>query len=256
MFDPEKTFVGMGGYVFVSHSHLDIASVRCIRNALEKQGLEPILFYLRSMDNGNPSRAELLKQLICDEIDAREFFLYVSSKNAERSQWVQDELTHVRQNAPQKIAVLDLERDGDHVEEWLVNFVRRLRVFLSYSRYDKPLAMRVSDALLARDFRVYDTQRMLSAGDPWDTSVRHSIAEISDAGCVLVLITESSIRSAAVKHELDLAIQMNKRVIPTLVGSLRLPPDWEALLRSVSYCTLSDDPTDGELNRLIDAIRQ
>ena len=75
----EKLFEGKGGYVFVSHSHLDIEKVRKIRNFLESEGIEPILFYLRCMDGGDEQKIGALKKLICDEIDAREFFLYINT---------------------------------------------------------------------------------------------------------------------------------------------------------------------------------
>ena len=254
MINPEKLFAGEGGYVFVSHSHLDIASVRRIRNALEEYGLEPILFYLRSMDDGNPSRAELLKKLICDEIDAREFFLYVSSKNAERSQWVQDELTHVRQNAPQKITVLDLERDGDRINEWMEQFVCRLRVFISYARQDAMLAARLQNALLARDFRVYDMEKSIGAGDVWSECVRHTISDVSEAGHVLVLVTENSLRSSAVRQELETALNQQKPITSILVGDVKLPIEWTLQIAASHCIRLSPNPTEDELNRLIDWI--
>ena len=60
----EKTFKGEGGYVFVSHSHVDVQDVRKIRNFLEQEGMEPILFYLRCMDGGTEEQIAMLKKLI------------------------------------------------------------------------------------------------------------------------------------------------------------------------------------------------
>ena len=68
--DIENLYKGKGGYVFVSHSHLDIEQVRKIRNFLEDSGMEPILFYLRSMDCEDKEKLKTLKRLIFDEIDA------------------------------------------------------------------------------------------------------------------------------------------------------------------------------------------
>lgn len=256
MINPEKLFAGEGGYVFVSHSHLDITSVRRIRNTLESHGLEPILFYLRSMDDGRSDRVEQLKQLIFDEIDAREFFLYVSSQNAARSKWVQDELAYVRLHGPQKLSVLDLEQHGDRLEEWLADFVCRLRVFISYARQDKALAMRLQEALIARDFRVYDMENTIGGGSPWDEAIKHTLSDVSGAGHVLVLITEHSIRSSAVKQEILTALEQNKEIVPIIVGNMQLPADWVSVLVGFPCHYLPTDPTDDDLNALIDRIKR
>ena len=39
------------GFVFISHSHKDIATVRRIRNKLESLGFEPLLFYLKCLSD-------------------------------------------------------------------------------------------------------------------------------------------------------------------------------------------------------------
>lgn len=36
-----------GGWIFISHSHLDIDIVRRIRNKLEDRGFEPLMFFLK-----------------------------------------------------------------------------------------------------------------------------------------------------------------------------------------------------------------
>ena len=63
-----------GGYIFISHSHNDIEKVRKIRNLLEKDGFEPLCFYLKCLSNANE-----IEDLIKREIDAREWFIFVNS---------------------------------------------------------------------------------------------------------------------------------------------------------------------------------
>ena len=43
--------VGGGNWIFVSHSIKDLTEVRGIRNFLETKGHNPILFYLRSLQD-------------------------------------------------------------------------------------------------------------------------------------------------------------------------------------------------------------
>ena len=79
----EKLRKTKGGYIFLSHSHDDIEKVRKIRNALEKDGFEPLCFYLKCLEDDDEI-ADLIKR----EIDAREWFVFVDSENARKSRWV------------------------------------------------------------------------------------------------------------------------------------------------------------------------
>ena len=63
-----------GGYIFLSHSHDDIDKVRKIRNHLEKDGFEPLCFYLKCLEDDSE-----IEDLIKREIDAREWFVFINS---------------------------------------------------------------------------------------------------------------------------------------------------------------------------------
>ena len=68
-------------WVFLSHSNKDFEKVRILRNLLEENGFRPIMLYLRSKED--PSKVDELRQLIFDEIDHRNRFIYCKSPNAE-----------------------------------------------------------------------------------------------------------------------------------------------------------------------------
>ena len=74
-------------FIFISHSHRDLEKVRKIRNFLENNCSEPILFFLKSRDDEDE-----ITSLIKDEIDARIWFIYCDSQNARESRWVKKEL--------------------------------------------------------------------------------------------------------------------------------------------------------------------
>ena len=69
-----------GGWVFISHSHQDIAKVRYIRNRLEQRGFEPLLFFLKCL-----SDEDEIEGLIKREISEREWFIYADSDNSRNS---------------------------------------------------------------------------------------------------------------------------------------------------------------------------
>ena len=78
--------------IFLSHSHKDIDKVRTIRNLLESIDYEPLLFYLKCLDDNN----DRLEEFIEKEIESRNIFIYCKSSNSEKSVWVQKELEYIR----------------------------------------------------------------------------------------------------------------------------------------------------------------
>ncbi len=89
------------GYFFLSHSSKDIEKVRKIRNLIEQENGNPILFYLKCLDGDNPSGEdkEQLKGLISREILARKKFILCKSKYTETplsSEWIEWEKAEVK----------------------------------------------------------------------------------------------------------------------------------------------------------------
>ena len=244
----EKSFKGKGGYVFVSHSHLDIDKVREIRNYLEKEGMEPILFYLRCMDGGDADKLASLKQLIFDEIDSREFFLYVNSQNAAASEWVQEELAYIRATHPDRLVSVDIAGGKASAEQTLSRMVRGMRVFISASARDRELTHRLTDALVARDFRVYDVNNAVMTGESWMKTIAHTIADLAEEGLVIALITRASLTSAFVRDELAFALEKRVPVVPIVVGDAFDQGEARGLrLRIPRWISLPEDPTDQEI---------
>ncbi len=79
----------MTQYVFVSHSQKDIIKVRQVRDYLERNSFEPILFNLKCITDSDE-----LTDLVKREIDARKWFVYLDSTNARASSRVQAEVSY------------------------------------------------------------------------------------------------------------------------------------------------------------------
>lgn len=249
--DIEKRFRGEGGYVFVSHSHLDIKEVREVRNFLEQSGIEPILFYLRSMENGGDEKVALLRSLIYEEIDSREFFLYLDSEHAQASKWVQEELAYVKQTAPNKVFFASLSEGVESVKKKLNAFLQRMRVFVSYSHRDFELATRLKKSFLKKDFRVYEEEENF-AGSKWAEEVEKTLDEVSKAGVIVALLTERSIRSMYMQFQLNYAVRKGGRIVPIAVGDFELPKEMSNLL----FLRLRSDCTEEEINEIVEKIRK
>jgi len=224
----EKNTTNSEGYIFVSHNHGDIKTVRAIRNQLEEGGFEPILFYLKCMDTSDADRAKL-KELICHEIDARKWFLYVDSEKARHSTWVQDEVAYIRQNAKDHvIKSIDIDAlSEEEVHKEVVKMMRALTVFISHSHADRDVYQRFADAFRQNEVRVLDIESLI-VGDDIASSITAKIDEAAQKGGIVYLMSEKSMRSEWVKHELEYAHDKKARIYPVVLGRTVAPSRWVA----------------------------
>lgn len=205
-----------GGYVFVSHAHKDIHEIRKIRNVLEENGLEPICFYLRCL-NDNDEILDLIKR----EIDAREWFLLVDSKNARESNWVKTEVEYIKSKDSKKMISVSLDNQED-ILPVLNRLSNSMRVFLSYSRKDRYIAQAIYNGCLQHDFKVFYDLESLRASD-WTVSLTNALEEAAKHGCVVFIISENSVSSEFVVRELNLAVSQKAYILPIIVDDFKLP---------------------------------
>lgn len=243
-----------GGHVFISHSHEDISAVRELRDELEKAGFEPLCLYLKCMDkcNGNPFMKFEMRSILRREINAREWFVFVNSEHSQESEWVQFERQCVEKCKTKKVIQWDLGEHTavDHIAEKILH---NLRVFISCSHKDDAVARRISRKLLDKDYRVfYDGSLM--AGMNWDVSIAEEIKKASQDGCVLVLLSEHAMMSHYVIKEVQYALENRGNVIPVLLGDIELSPTAQFLLGSRQHYRLTQEPSDAEIDRMIEAI--
>ena len=186
-------------------------------------------------------KLETLKKLIFDEIDAREFFLYVNSENAATSKWVQEELEYIRSTRPQRMISIDLNESDGEIANKLFRLIRGMRVFISASARDRELVNRLTNTLNAHDFRVYDADASISVGELWSNSLSRNFESLAKEGCVIALLTESSLKSQFVRYELEAAVEKNVPILPVLVGetSAILCTEQLPMLRRLQLLTVS-----------------
>ena len=131
------------GYFFLSHSSKDIEKVRKIRNLIEHENGNPILFYLKCLDGDNPTGKdeEQLKDLISREIMARKKFILCKSKNTEpplSSKWIEwekDEVKKLQNVAEIQVHEVDIEKDNNYLQK-VQEIVRKQRNILLVAPYE------------------------------------------------------------------------------------------------------------------------
>ena len=210
--DKNQRLQGIGGYIFVSHSHDDLEKVRVIRNYLESKGIEPILFYLHCMKDGNKEDMAHLWNLICREIDARDWFLYLDSDHARGSEWVQREMAYASKTKEGYIVSIDLDSDLDAVKKRIEKVSRAMRVFISHSHQDQNLYRMLKAEFCRQDFWVFDEQEDTRPNAapfqvPFEQKFTDNIDMVCQEGCFVPLVTSGGLHSAWVLHELRLALR-------------------------------------------------
>ena len=183
-----------GAWIFVSHSHRDLKKVQQIRDALEKDGHKPLLFFLKCLQDDDAR----LPQLIKDEIEARTWFVLCDSDYARVSRWVQEERQMVELTKPTDTFVvidlakdLDVKQDGDvpPFVRKLAPLLKRATVYLDYVTSDRHIALQINDALVEHDYRVHLDIKSLRANQLWQAVEKAALHDALEHGFVLLLLS-------------------------------------------------------------------
>ena len=90
---------------------------------------------------------------------------------------------------------------------------RPVRVFVSHSNADLVFARKLGNLLSQRVNAQVFTTEDLSAGEKWETKLRH---ELASADVVLALLTPNSVDSSWVLHEIGAAWALGKPIISVI----------------------------------------
>lgn len=233
-------------WVFVSHSTKDFEKVRILRNKMEEIGMRPLLFYLKCLKD-KPEVLELLKR----EIEVRPRFLLCDSPNSRGSEFVDEEVRHIKSLNRQYVTV-DLNDESSY-DEKIRELKRRSQIFLSYSRQDYDLVRKLTIALQGVGFNVWIDVDNLSQGC-FQKQIMKAIIDSMDKGYFIPLISKSYLNREWCREELKGATLYNaelsdQRVIPVCIDedSLKLCSDLFPL-----FC----DGTEEGIKKLVTEIQQ
>jgi hypothetical protein len=225
--------------VFLAHSSLDIKEARRVRNLFEGRDHDVLLLKLSQQ-----MTEEYLRELLVREIQARDWLVMLHSPNADRSNWVSFE-RHFAENRHKPVFEIDLAPCAHLSDSECLNFLkmqvgkisRCIRVFLSYSRVDRDLSERLARDLEAKGFEVWFDKDQLQGGDLWAEQITQAIDKTLERGALVLLMSESSLRSTIVRHEVGHALSRKGRVIPCIVHGPTddIPPE----LRTIRWIDFS-----------------
>lgn len=236
-------FKRKGGWVFISHSHMDIDKVRSIRNALERKGFDPLLFYLKCLEKEHEIHDRIER-----EIKERDWFIFIDSENSRKSQWVQQERDIVEALPDKKVFVLDLSKN---LEQQIDFITRQMTVFVSYSIKGKKIGQAIENALLERDYLVFDYDSI--SNGYWQSNIQDGITVACEYGFLIPIVSENSVKSDSMMSELKYAITLGGKTIPVYVGDVSLP-NFCKEFSQLQGVRISDNPIRDDINRVVDKL--
>lgn len=180
-----KPYEKKGQWVFLSHSFKDFHSVRLLRNILEGQGLYPIMFFLKCLDDDDE-----LDSLIKREIRSRTNFILCDSDNSRASKWVQKEVQFIKQ-LNRNYEIIDISKiriDENDADEKIHQLARRTTLYLSFDNKYEGIAYAMFLRLKKYDFNLilhplYDFKEK-----QYYQCVTGKFTELMDSGIVAVII--------------------------------------------------------------------
>ena len=202
--------------VFLSHSHKDIDKVRKLRNMLEYLDCEPLIFFLKCLDDGGGE----LEPFIQREIEARNVFLYCKSENSEKSDWVQRELAHIRKVDSNRLYTIDIDKNLTHGMIGLLRIITQIvsgnQIFLCSATDDIDLTDTVRETLINNGYKIYgENVRTLS-----NNEVLERIRETGVNGIFLPIITDAFLKNLNCINALENAFKEDIRMFAVYVGEI------------------------------------
>jgi hypothetical protein len=111
------------------------------------------------------------------------------------------------------------------------------QVFLSYADEDRAMMEKIRNSLRRKSITVWTNKTDIQTGEAFDEAIKRGIEQADN---LVFLLSPESVNSTYCQQELDLALLLNKRIIPILVREID-PNQVPSALRSLQYIDLTDN---------------
>lgn len=98
--------------------------------------------------------------------------------------------------------------------------MENIKIFFSYNRKDSEFALKLANDLIAKGANVWMDQISIRAGERWDKSVEMGL---TTSGCLLVVLSPTSVASENVMDEVSYAIETDKLIMPVIAKECDIP---------------------------------
>jgi WD40 repeat protein len=127
---------------------------------------------------------------------------------------------------------------GEYITESIKNANNLMtQVFLSYADEDRATMEKIRNSLRRESITVWTNKTDIQTGEAFEDAINRGIEQADN---LVFLLSPESVNSTYCQQELDLALSLNKRIIPVLVRKTD-PDQLPNALRSLQYIDLTDN---------------
>jgi hypothetical protein len=125
----------------------------------------------------------------------------------------------------------------------------RSKIFISYAREDRAIALEIRNMLLNNNFIVnIDTNEILP-GQRFDSTI---LKELESSSIFILILSKNRVSSGYVEYEFNRAINSSKQIIPVLVDNDAQIPE---LINNIQFADLRTDRKTGS-EKLLESIKR
>lgn len=252
--DPHRS---EGAWIFLSHSHKDIEKVRLIRNKLEQNGHNPILFFLKCLNDDDAELPDLLRR----EIEARNWFLLCDSPHARASKYVQEEVSVIKSLEGKVFRTIDLFDNLETQLETIESLSRQATVFVFSEECYEHIAYLIINQLKSSDFKVVTNLSHTNPDElPLDI-IRSEIDEALRSGFLIFLVGEEQSPRRLAVEVANYSAYKTKDSYKCNIYPVRVSPNAQAVimpgqLRYYQWFDLSNGEQQIRIRELIDNLKK
>lgn len=253
--NPELWEKKTNGWVFLSHSSKDYDEVKVVRNYLEENNFNALMFYLKCLEE-NPEDNET-QNLIFREIKARNIFVLCNSIYASHSSWVKKEIAYVKKE-PYKI-YREVDIDNLKIKKCtelskLDDLMNISTLFFSYSHHDKKIVDKVYTFLANEGFKIFQENKQIKVGDNFRDKIAEALQEASRTGHILLFISKNTLKSRWFNYEVNTFLDQSASIIPIIVDKTFIE-DIPHNLQNKRFLNISSKNFYENMNQLLTILR-
>jgi WD40 repeat protein len=179
----------------------------------------------------------LAKALEWEQRQKQHSYLLIADEKQQAESWL--EIRFKDEQAP----CIPTDLHCEYITESIKNANNLMtQVFVSYAEEDRSMMEKIRNSLRRKSLTVWTNKTDIQIGETWEEAIRRGIEQADN---VLYLLSPDSIDSYEARTELEIAVSLNKRIIPVLVRELSTEKMPEGL-RELQYIDLTDNVADDD----------
>ncbi|MFB2895498.1 TIR domain-containing protein [Aerosakkonemataceae cyanobacterium BLCC-F50] len=174
----------------------------------------------------------LAKALEWERHQKQSQYLLIGEEREEAEQWLKERFKE--EQAPCTPSELHCE----YITESIKNANNLMtQVFISYADEDRAIMEKIRNSLRRESITVWTNKTDIQTGEAFDEAIKRGIEQADN---LVFLLSPDAVKSSYCQRELDLAVSLNKRIIPVLVSQTD-PDQVPIALHSLQYINLTDN---------------